>query len=108
MGVKAGVPDLQLLVPNGLIHGLWIELKSKAGKLQPSQRLMQRLEEQGYMCKVCFGADEAIKEIKKYCVFGDGMNAVATKFEQFEWLTHGLTASSPSLEPCVRGTGENH
>lgn len=44
MGVKAGVPDLQLIVPNGLIHGLWIELKSKAGKLQPSQRLMiQRL-----------------------------------------------------------------
>ncbi|MRA20595.1 VRR-NUC domain-containing protein, partial [Acinetobacter pittii] len=25
-----------------------------------------RLEEQGYMCKVCFGADEAIDEIKKY------------------------------------------
>ncbi|WP_151721384.1 VRR-NUC domain-containing protein [Acinetobacter ursingii] len=72
MGVKAGVPDLQLLVPNGLIHGLWIELKSKAGKLQPSQRLMiQRLEEQGYMCKVCFGADEAIQEIKKYlCLNG--------------------------------------
>lgn len=67
MGVKAGVPDLQLIIPNGLIHGLWIELKSKAGKLQPSQRLMmQRLEEQGYLCKVCFGADEAIQEIKKY------------------------------------------
>ncbi|MBP8005849.1 MAG: hypothetical protein KAZ18_02990 [Acinetobacter sp.] len=28
------------------------------------------------------------------------------KFKQFEWLTHGLTASSPSLEPTVRGTGE--
>lgn len=65
LGVKAGVPDLQLIVPNGEIHGLWIELKSKKGKLQPSQRLMiQRLEEQGYMCKVCFGADEAIDEIK--------------------------------------------
>ena len=64
MGVKAGVPDLQLIVPNGLIHGLWIELKSKAGKLQ--RLMMQRLEEQGYMCKVCFGADEAINEIKKY------------------------------------------
>ena len=63
--MKAGVPDLQLIVPNGEIHGLWIELKSKKGKLQPSQRLMiQRLEEQGYMCKVCFGADEAIDEIK--------------------------------------------
>jgi hypothetical protein len=67
MGVKAGVPDLQLLVPNGLIHGLWIELKSKAGKLQPNQRLMiQRLEEQGYLLQSLFGADEAIQEIKKY------------------------------------------
>jgi len=73
MGVKAGVPDLQLLVPNGLIHGLWIELKSKTGKLQPSQRLMmQRLEEQGYLCKVCFGADEAINEIKKYLCLNGG------------------------------------
>ena len=73
MGVKAGVPDLQLLVPNGLIHGLWIELKSKKGKLQPSQRLMiQRLEEQGYLCKVCFGADEAINEIKKYLCLSGG------------------------------------
>ncbi|MFX5212188.1 hypothetical protein ABTC92_06405 [Acinetobacter baumannii] len=35
------------------------------------------------------------------------MNAVAVeKFERFEWLTHGLTASSPSIEPVVRGTGE--
>ncbi|WP_151765231.1 VRR-NUC domain-containing protein [Acinetobacter soli] len=67
LGVKPGVPDLQLLISNGLVHGLWIELKSKKGRLQPSQRLMmQRLEEQGYMCKVCFGADEAISEIKKY------------------------------------------
>lgn len=72
MGVKAGVPDLQLLIPNGLIHGLWIELKAKKGKVQPNQRLfMQRLEEQGYLCKVCFGADEAIQEIKKYlCLNG--------------------------------------
>ena len=67
MGVKAGVPDLQLIVPNGEVHGLWIELKAQKGKLQPSQKIMiQRLEAQGYMCKVCFGADEAINEIKKY------------------------------------------
>ena len=65
MGVKAGVPDLQLLVPNSLIHGLWIELKSKKGKLQPSQRLMmQRLEEQGYLCKVCFGAHELREAVR--------------------------------------------
>ena len=67
MGVKAGVPDLQLIVPNGQVHGLWIELKAQKGKLQPSQQIMiQRLEAQGYLCKVCFGADEAINEIKKY------------------------------------------
>lgn len=67
MGVKPGVPDLQLIVPNGEVHGLWIELKAQKGKLQPSQQIMiQRLEAQGYMCKVCFGADEAISEIKKY------------------------------------------
>lgn len=29
MGVKAGVPDLQLIVPNGEVHGLWIELKAQ-------------------------------------------------------------------------------
>jgi len=67
MGVKAGVPDLQLIIPNGQVHGLWIELKAQKGKLQPSQKIMiQRLEAQGYLCKVCFGADEAINEIKKY------------------------------------------
>lgn len=34
------------------------------------------------------------------------MDAVAEKFEQFEWLTHGITAKSPNFEPNVRGTGE--
>lgn len=32
--------------------------------------------------------------------------AVAEKFEQFEWLTYGITAKSPNFEPNVRGTGE--
>lgn len=34
------------------------------------------------------------------------MNAMVTKFEKFEWLTHGLTVSSPGFDPYVRGTGE--
>ena len=67
MGVKAGVPDLQLIVPNGMVHGLWIELKAQKGRVQPSQKLfMQRLEDQGYMCKVCYGFEEAKHEIEKY------------------------------------------
>ena len=35
------------------------------------------------------------------------MNVVmAEKFEQFEWLTHGITAKSPNFEPQAHGTGE--
>lgn len=35
------------------------------------------------------------------------MNAVmADKFEQFEWLTHGITAKSPNFEPQAHSTGE--
>ncbi|WP_062034515.1 hypothetical protein [Acinetobacter sp. BMW17] len=31
---------------------------------------------------------------------------MADKFEQFEWLTRGITAKSPSFEPTLHGTGE--
>ena len=34
------------------------------------------------------------------------MNAVADKFEQFEWLTHGITAQSPRFSDEPHGTGE--
>ncbi|OTG81777.1 hypothetical protein [Acinetobacter sp. ANC 4648] len=34
------------------------------------------------------------------------MNAVADKFEQFEWLTHGITAKSPQFSDEAHGTGE--
>ncbi|MFC2996755.1 hypothetical protein ACFODO_16095 [Acinetobacter sichuanensis] len=34
------------------------------------------------------------------------MNAVADKFEQFEWLTHGITAKSPQFSDEAKGTGE--
>lgn len=33
------------------------------------------------------------------------MNAVAEKFENFEWYMKGLTASSPNFEPNIHGTG---
>ncbi|MFN3073171.1 hypothetical protein ACK1JC_06045 [Acinetobacter sp. TY2] len=34
------------------------------------------------------------------------MNAVADKFEQFEWLTYGITAKSPQFSDEAHGTGE--
>ena len=53
MGTRAGFPDLQLCFPNRRFHGLFIELKSKTGRQQPSQRKMQALlERAGYFYKV--------------------------------------------------------
>ena len=37
---------------------------------------------------------------------GIGMYAVAEKFEQFEWLTHGITAKSPTFGQEGHSTGE--
>ena len=66
-GVKAGVPDLMVPVPNGECHGLFIEMK--AGNNKPSDkqlRWLSILEENGYRATVCWGADEAIAEIRAY------------------------------------------
>lgn len=71
-GVKAGVPDLFLPVPQIIdgevwYHGLYIEMKFGVNKTTVNQRYwIKRLEEQGYHCAVCNGADEAVKVIKEY------------------------------------------
>lgn len=71
MGVMKGFPDLFLFVPNGGYHGLLIELKAENGRLQPTQKIvLNRMAELGYCCKVCFGADQAIGEIKNYLGLG--------------------------------------
>ena len=49
-----------------------IEAKKNLESLHQDKEKLQRLEEQGYMCKVCFGADEAINEIKKYLCLNGG------------------------------------
>jgi len=67
-GTKAGVPDMCLPVPRGRYHGLYIELKrQKGGTVSPAQKMwILKLSEQGYLAKVCHGADEAIDLIKAY------------------------------------------
>lgn len=69
-GVRAGVPDLQLGIPCGGYHGLFIEMKRARRSLTTvsrDQRLWHaRLNEQGYCVVVCYGADEAIKVIQNY------------------------------------------
>ena len=67
-GVRAGVPDLFLPVASRGMHGLWVELKrAKGGRVSPEQEGWARsLIEQGYAVAVCYGADEAIQQIRGY------------------------------------------
>ncbi len=67
MGMCEGVPDLVIPVVNKHA-GLYIEMKAKkGGKVSDSQYMwLKYLNTQGYKAIVCWGADEAIKEIDKY------------------------------------------
>lgn len=66
-GVKSGIPDLFLPVARGKYHGLFIEMKVGKNKVTNNQSAwLLKLFEQGYMCRVCYGAEEAIKVIKWY------------------------------------------
>jgi hypothetical protein len=68
-GVKPGVPDLCLPVARGGWHGLWIELKraDHSNVPSPAQRAwLERLIAEGYLCAVCYGANEAIDSIERY------------------------------------------
>lgn len=68
MGLRRGVPDLFFPAALQGYHGLFIELKrTKSGRLTDDQRKwLDYLNRKGYRAVVCYGADEAIKEIKSY------------------------------------------
>lgn len=67
MGTRAGFPDLWLSVPRGGYHGLYIELKSKKGTQQDTQKRWETLStEQGYKYVLCRSFEEFEDEIKKY------------------------------------------
>lgn len=60
MGVKAGVPDLFYPVPARGYHGMFIEMKTKAGRISKSQaKWIKALETVGYKCVVAHGWEEA-------------------------------------------------
>lgn len=67
MGVKSGVPDLCLPVARGKHHGLYIELKTKSGKVSDAQKWWQaELNGQDYLSAVCYGWEQAIKVLADY------------------------------------------
>lgn len=66
-GVKAGVPDLVLPVPQCGFHGLYIELKAPGGKLEQSQiDYLQAVEQRGYLALVCVGWQAAVQALSEY------------------------------------------
>lgn len=66
-GVKAGVWDLQLALPIGRTHGLWIEMKAGKNTLTDEQRAWRdRMQRVGFKCVVCWSFEEARNAIEEY------------------------------------------
>ena len=66
-GMRPGVADLFLPSPHGKWHGMFIEMKTKIGKLSENQKeFIAGVEAQGYYTAVCYGADEAIEQLAYY------------------------------------------
>lgn len=66
-GVLAGVADLILLIPNGQFHALLIEMKTRTGTQQATQKEWQRcIETYGYKYVVCRSLEDFQNEINNY------------------------------------------
>lgn len=66
-GVKPGVPDLCLPVARCGLHGLYIEMKARDGRLSKhQQRWRDLLIAQGYGVAVVYGFDEARNVLIEY------------------------------------------
>lgn len=69
MGTQAGFPDLILLVAAKGYHALLLELKTRTGRQQDSQKDYQkRVEEQGYKYVVIRSFDQFRETIKDYLI----------------------------------------
>ena len=67
LGLRAGVPDLCIPVARGKYHSLYIEMKTKKGRVTERQAdWIELLREQGMCAYVCHGADNAIALIDLY------------------------------------------
>jgi hypothetical protein len=66
-GVVKGMPDLFLACARSGRHGLFVEMKTKRGRVSESQRnLFPLLESQGYAVAVCHGWREAAETVTAY------------------------------------------
>lgn len=66
-GVRKGVPDLFLPVPNIEYIGFFIELKKHSGKVSREQKdWVEYLSSVGYKALIIYGWEDAAKEISHY------------------------------------------
>lgn len=66
-GLRSGVPDIFVAEPRGSYHGLFIEMKSKNGKVSQDQKtFLEKAGEKNYFCFVCFSFEEARGVVKSY------------------------------------------
>ena len=66
-GVKAGIPDIFLLVPRNGYHGLAIEMKARGKKPTKAQdEWLARLGRRGYLAVTCHGFEDARDLILTY------------------------------------------
>lgn len=66
-GVVAGVADLCVLYGNGDHNGLYIEMKTKTGKQQPTQKAFEEhCVKQGYKYVICNSFDSFKETIEDY------------------------------------------
>lgn len=66
-GMKKGMPDLVLPVARGHYHALYLELKTKDGKLSKSQKdLHELLKETGNAVMISRSLEQSIQIIKIY------------------------------------------
>ena len=66
-GVKAGVADLFLMIPNKIFHGLFIEVKTPVGRQQPSQKDFEKIAfDSGYCYEVVRSLDDLIQCLETY------------------------------------------
>jgi hypothetical protein len=68
LGVSKGIPDIVIPKARKGHHGLYIELKrTKGGIVSPEQKDWIRiLTAEGYLAKIAYGAEDAIKIITEY------------------------------------------
>ncbi|TRZ50799.1 MAG: VRR-NUC domain-containing protein [Dehalococcoidia bacterium] len=67
-GVRAGVPDLFFAKPTKSAYGLFIEMKKVVGGAvsKDQKKMLEALEDEGYVCRVARGGDQAIQIFKDY------------------------------------------